>query len=225
MRYQVLLCDVDDTLFDFQAAEKTALQCTLSQSGISADDHTCKLYNRLNEALWKKLERGETTQQLLKVERFRQLLEKLGRPGDALALAELYAHELGQCAQLMPGAEDFMKTVSQKMPVYLVTNGITAIQKSRLALSSLKPYVSGMVISEEVGVKKPDPKMLRIALELSGHTEKEAVMLGDSLTADIAAAQNAGVDSIWLHWGKACGETGATHHAGDLSEALPIILG
>ena len=77
MRYQYLLIDNDNTLMDFNAAEKAALRDTLVASGLPADDETCAAYHRINDALWKALERGETTQPKLKVERFRQLLEVL----------------------------------------------------------------------------------------------------------------------------------------------------
>ena len=78
MRYQYLLIDNDNTLMDFNAAERKALRDTLIAYGLPADDAVCTLYHEINDAQWKALERGETTQKKLKVERYRLLLEQLG---------------------------------------------------------------------------------------------------------------------------------------------------
>lgn len=199
MRYQYLLIDNDNTLMDFSAAEAKALRETLQKAGLPTDEATVEAYSRINDALWKALERGETTQPKLKVERFRQLLEYLHREGDPAALGAAYAVNLGNYADLLPGAEDFLRAVHGRMKIALVSNGVSAIQRSRLAKCPLTPLFDAIVISEEAGVAKPDPRLLEIALEKLGCTDKkQAVMMGDSLTADIAAANNAGLDSIFF---------------------------
>ncbi len=200
MRYQYLLIDNDNTLMDFAAAEGKALLDTLTAYGLPTDEGTVARYHAINTALWAALERGETTQPQLKVERFRQLLEALGRPDlDAAALGAAYAENLGQHADLLPGAESFIRALHGKMKMALVSNGVSAIQRSRLAKCPLTPLFDAIVISEEAGVAKPDPRLLEIALTQLGCTDKtRAVMMGDSLTADIAAAANAGLDSIFF---------------------------
>ena len=199
MRYEYLLIDNDNTIMDFGAAEAKALRETLAAAGLPADEETIAVYSRINDALWKALERGETTQPLLKVERFRQLLEYLEREGDPAALGAAYAANLGNYADLLPGAEEFVRAVHGKMKIARVSNGVSAIQRSRLAKCPLTPLFDAIVISEEAGVAKPDPRLLEIALEQLGCTDKaKAVMMGDSLSADIAAANNAGIDSIFF---------------------------
>lgn len=199
MKYHYLLVDNDNTLMDFGAAEAKALRETLAAAGLPTDEETIAVYSRINDALWKALERGETTQPKLKVERFRQLLEHLHREGDPAALGAAYAANLGNYADLLPGAEEFIRALHGKMKIALVSNGVSAIQRSRLAKCPLTPLFDAIVISEEVGVAKPDPRLLEIALEKLGCTDRaQAVMMGDSLSADIAAANNAGIDSIFF---------------------------
>lgn len=223
MRYELLLCDADDTLFDFHLGEKQALVDTFLSFGLKADEETTTLYHQINDALWKALERGETTQEKLKTERFRQLIaiKKLALTPEEMA--DAYVENLSRQAHLMPGAEAFCKTVSQRMPIYLVTNGISKIQRARFAKSAIAPYIADIIISQEVGTRKPDPKMLEIALEKAGIQKEKAVMLGDSITADIPAAKSAGVDSILICWGKKQAHA-ATYCVDDLSEAQAIIL-
>ena len=224
MRYQYLLIDNDNTLMDFNAAEAKALVDVLTAHNLPTDDATVHRYHEINDALWKALERGETTQPKLKVERFRQLLAVLGREDiDPAAMGAEYAAGLGNHADLLPGAAEFMHAVHGKMKIALVSNGVSAIQRSRLAKCPLTPLFDAIVISEEVGVAKPDPKLLHVALEMLGCTDKsQAVMMGDSLSADIPAAVNAGVDSIFFSL-KGKTSDAATYTVFNHQEALKIL--
>lgn len=224
MKYQYLLIDNDNTLMDFNAAEAKALVDVLKDYGLPTDEQTVHTYHEINDAQWKALERGETTQPILKVERFRQLLAYLGREDIAAEdMSAAYAAGLGNHADLLPGAADFVHAVHGRMKIALVSNGVSAIQRSRLARCPLTPYFDAIVISEEVGAAKPDPKLLHVAMEMLGCTDKsQAVMMGDSATADIPAAVNAGVDSIFFSLkGKTCGQ--ATYTVFSHEEALKIL--
>ena len=109
------------------------------------------------------------------------------------------------------------------MKIALVSNGVSAIQRSRLSRCPLTPLFDAIVISEEVGVSKPNPKMLHVAMEMLGCTDKaQAVMMGDSLSADIGAANNAGVDSIFFSL-KGTTSDKATYTAFSYAEALKIL--
>ena len=224
MRYEYLLIDNDNTLMDFGAAEAKALRETLAAAGLPTDEETIAVYSRINDALWKALERGETTQPKLKVERFRQLLTVLKRHDvDAEVIAAEYAAGLGNHADLLPGAAEFIHAVHGRMKIALVSNGVSAIQRGRLAKCPLTPLFDAIVISEEVGAAKPDPKLLYVAMDMLGCTDKaQAVMMGDSATADIPAAVNAGVDSIFFSLkGKTC--DAATYTVFSHEEALKIL--
>lgn len=225
MRYQYLLVDNDNTLMDFNAAEKKALYDVLTACGLPNDDATCQLYHEINDAQWKALERGETTQAKLKVERYRQLLAHLGRTElSAEAIAAAYEAKLGCHADLLPGAEDFIRALHGKIKIALVSNGVSVIQRGRLSRCPLTPLFDAIVISEEVGAAKPDPKLIEVALEKLGCTDKkQAVMMGDSLTADIAAANNAGVDSIFFSLKGKPGDA-ATYTVFTHEEALKILM-
>lgn len=226
MKYQILLCDIDDTLFDFHRGEHIAIGQTFEHFGIADTPENREAYLRANAEQWKKLERGETTQKELRVDRFRGFLAYAHLEGDAEALSEDYIQTLGQQRIPLEGAVELCETVSQRMPIYLVTNGITRIQKSRMKGSAVEPYVTGMVISEELGVSKPDPAMVLEALAQAGVDDlSRVILLGDSITSDIGAANNAGVDSILFTNGK---DIPADHHATyavkTLKEAAEIIL-
>ncbi len=226
MRYQYLLVDNDNTLMDFDQAEYHALRETLADYQLPGDEATCQAYHHINKALWEALERGETTQKALKVERFAQLLNLLGREDiSAAEVAARYSERLSTHADLLPGAMEFLRAVCGEMKIALVSNGVSAIQRGRLARCPFTPLMDAIIISEEIGVSKPDPRMVEIALESLGCKDKsQAVLMGDSLTADIAAAKNAGVDSIFLNL-KGKDGSAATYTVASLEEAARLLMG
>ena len=200
-RYDLLLCDADDTLFDFKKAEVNAFDEACAAMGFAATKELLATYSVINAALWKLLEQGGITQKVLRVRRFEQFLEAIGRTDlDAQVMAETYANALGQQSVPIEGAVEAIARWSKIVPVIIVTNGISKIQHGRMNGSEVRHYIRGMVISEEVGAAKPDPKMLEIGMEMAGVTDKSRVlMLGDSLSSDIAAAANAGIDACWYN--------------------------
>jgi FMN phosphatase YigB (HAD superfamily) len=101
------------------------------------------------------------------------------------------------------------------------------VQRSRFTDCVLSPYIAGLVISEEVGHAKPHPAMIHKAMELAGVADpRRAVVFGDSVTADIGAARNAGVDSIlYTNGGDAPAGHGADYAAKGFEDALQVILG
>lgn len=227
MPYDLLLSDADGTLFDFAAGEKNAIAETFAAFHVPATEENVSLYHQVNAAQWKLLEKGETTQQKLRTDRFRIFLAESGYAADPVEMGGYFVKQLGQQRILLDGALAFCETVSSHIPVWLITNGISAVQRSRFASCAIKPYISGMVISEEIGHSKPHPAMIHQAMADAGITDKRrAVVLGDSITADIGAANNAGVDSILFTGGKPIPENhGATFAVKTLEEARRIILG
>lgn len=224
MRYDILLVDNDNTLMDFDAAERQALALTLTTFGLPADEATCQAYHEINDSCWKALERGETTQAKLKKDRFRMLMEHLGRRDDMyLEMAVFYEEHLGDYNDLLPGAVELLEALHGRMKLVLVSNGISRTQRRRLATSPITPFFDAIIISEEVGVSKPDPKMIDCALESVGGADRSRViLLGDSATADIAAASAAGVTSLYLdRFGKPCDKADHTVHS--LEEALHFL--
>ena len=225
MPLRVLLADADGTLFDFHRGEAVAIGETFRRFGIPATPGNLATYSRINHAQWLKLERGETTQARLRVDRFTDFLRETGLDGDAQALCDCFVDLLGRQRYTLPGAEAFCRAVSARMPIFLITNGISQIQRSRFGDCALTPYLSGMVISEEVGHAKPHPAMLYRALEMADCAPQDAIVMGDSVTADIAAANAAGMESILFTDGKEPPEGhGATHVARSYQEALDILL-
>ncbi len=226
MSFRVLLADADGTLFDFHKGEAVAIEQAFQMFGIAHTQENKAAYLRANTAEWIRLERGETTQKQLRLDRFVNFLRDIGSSVNAQEMADAFVELLSQQRWPFAYTEALCRRVSEKMPIYLITNGIAQVQRGRFSDCCITPYLSGMVISEEVGAAKPDPAMIFEALKIAGDVPpSDAVVLGDSLTADIAAANNASVKSILFTNGKPIPENhGATWAVQTLEEACELIL-
>lgn len=198
-KYDVLLADNDGTLMDFDCSERIALASAFEKHGIELTQAREARYSEINRLLWEAFERKETTQEALRVDRFRIFLEEIGSDVNPVSLSDVFLDELSKRADEVEGAYEFLQEAVKRVPVIIVTNGIPSVQRSRFAVSRMTPLFTGVVISGEIGVAKPDPRFVEHALRLAGVSKDRALLLGDSLTSDVAAANAAGVDGCWFN--------------------------
>ena len=200
MRYKWLLFDADGTLFDFDRAEASALCKTLEQFGVLFTPERLATYQRINNQLWRALENGLITPGDLKVRRFESFFEELQLDLSPHSFSLAYLEQLGTCSELIAGAVEILQALHTRYQLAIVTNGLKAVQRSRLARSSIRDYIAEMVVSEEVGASKPDQAIFDAAFERIGRPPKsEALMIGDSLTSDMEGGYRYGVDTCWYN--------------------------
>lgn len=199
MKYKAILMDSDETLLNFELAEEKALHILFDHLNMDCDSVSGD-YKRINSGCWAAYEKGEMTQKELRIRRFTDFLALHPSAYPANEVADFYENALSMQHDELPGAYEAAKAISASLPIAIVTNGIATIQRPRMENCSLRPFFSEIVISEEVGFSKPRPEMLLIALQkLGGIDVKDALMIGDSLTSDMRAAQNAGIDFLWYN--------------------------
>ena len=194
-RFDIVLLDADETVYDFKLAEKTAVSLTFEQFGIPPTDEVVSLYSDINLRCWKALERGELAREDLKTVRFQKLFEQVGAaPADYAAVNESYLDNLSRQAFLLDGAWEFVKKLHRYCKIYLATNGLTIPQTGRFRRAAIRPYIDGIYISEQIGHSKPTKEYFDYIFRDLGVTDKSRViMLGDSLTSDMLGGRNAGV--------------------------------
>ncbi len=200
MKYEWLLFDADGTLFDYDRAEATALQRTFEQAGQRFEPAFGKVYRRINHQIWLDFERGRISQARLRAARFERLFDAIGIELDVADFSRRYLENLAQGTYLVDGAQGVVAALHGRVGLMLITNGIGEVQRPRFASSALRDYFADLVISEEVGVAKPDPAIFDVAFEKMGRPSKEDVlMIGDSLTSDIRGGNNYGIDTCWFN--------------------------
>ena len=225
MRYRGILMDADDTLFDFQTANRVAVGLLLNEIGYEHPQRY-EQYQEINHACWKLLEQGKMTQGDLKLARWARFFLRYGINADAKQAAERFVQLLGQQAPMLPNAEAVVRRIAAERPVWVLTNGITEVQKSRMALSPIGDAISGMVISQEAGVSKPDPRIFGIACQRLGMDRREVLMIGDGIASDVVGANRAGIDVCFFNpAGKSLPDgVHAEYEIADLRDCVPIAL-
>lgn len=200
-RYDLFLVDADDTLFDFSRTERDAINGVFDTLPCDVPPAELKeRYHRINKQLWKEVELGTMTTRVLRSERFQRLFDELSLPFSGTEYGEQYIDLLKQGAWLLDGAEEFCRRASAVAPVVIVTNGIADVQRARIDRSPIREFLSGIIISEEVGAGKPDPRMFDAAFRCVHRTDRSgAVMIGDSLTSDILGGFQYGIDTCWVN--------------------------
>lgn len=201
LKYKYLLFDLDHTLLDFDVAEDIALTQLLEEEGVE-DIQTYKdYYVPMNKLLWKDLELKKITKNELVNTRFAKLFAHFGIEKDGAYLAERYQFFLSKQGQIFPGVEDLLKNlIHQGYELCAATNGITYIQTGRLEQSGIAPYFKEIFISEQLHTQKPDAAFYeKIGARIPNFDKKYALMIGDSLSADIQGGNNAGIDTIWYN--------------------------
>jgi len=228
-RYRWLIFDADGTLFDFRLGETTALQQTTRKHDVTYSPDLHDAYSAISAVLWKQFELGGVSLVHLRVERFERLFTELGIDLDAESFNIDFMETLGQQRQLLPGAEAVVRDLSSRFRLLLATNGIAVVQRPRFARSSIRRYFEDVVISDEIGVAKPQTGfMAEAAFSRMGEPRKtEVLMIGDSLSSDIAGGVNFGIDTCWFNPdGLALdGSPKPTYEIADLSEIDSVVSG
>jgi 2-haloacid dehalogenase len=198
--YPWLWFDADNTLFDYNRAEATALRQAFSSLRLPFEDSYLGVYREINQGLWLMLERHEITPAALRLRRFELLLESIQLSSPIDQMSRIYLEQLAVCADLIDGAYEVLQTLAQTSQIVIVTNGLQVVQRGRFARSTIKPFIREIIISEEIGVAKPHAAFFEVASARTGHPPKSDVLLiGDSLTSDIRGGVDYGLDTCWYN--------------------------
>ena len=200
MRYNVVLFDLDYTLFDSAASEHEALKLSFEEFSIPFNEDLKSRYQRINKKLWGDLENNKISLEMLRVQRFKECLDYLGHRLDPIKLADSYTYNLGIHGGLLPGARELLESLKGNVKLALITNGVGITQRARIKKFDLEQYFNAIVISGEFGSSKPNSAIFTESLRLLQHNSKsDVVMVGDSATSDMLGAQNFGIDSCWFN--------------------------
>ena len=209
--YTCLLLDVDNTLLDFDAAERQALTDTLEHFDLPSNTTACELYHQVNGQLWQSLAKGELTRNKLFAVRFARFMQAAGLPdnGKSREINDYYEEQLALHPDIIPGALTALDELAEVATLAIVSNGSAKVQQARIHDSGIDRYVDGIYISERVGASKPAARLFDHALKDLGVTDRSRVLVvGDDLYADIKGGRNAGLDTCWVNFTGAENETG-----------------
>jgi YjjG family noncanonical pyrimidine nucleotidase len=199
--YEGILFDLDDTLIDFKASEKSALALVYENfyRTFSQVDTFTRSFHEINQSLWKAVESTQLPVGQLRLKRFQLLSEALGASLEAEPVAAFYEHQLGTTASWFPGTAEALSLLGRRYKLGIVTNGLTHIQQAKYQHLALGTWFKSFVVSEEVAISKPQKEIFNIALTQLEIAPAHTLMVGDSLTSDYLGSLNAGVDFCWIN--------------------------
>jgi putative hydrolase of the HAD superfamily len=115
-----------------------------------------------------------------------------------LLVDDFYTYFPDTCVPF-PKLHQTLQTLVQKgFALGLVTNGQSTSQNPKIDGLGIRLYFQVVLVSESVGVRKPDPKIFHMALEALQIEPSEAVFVGDNPLADVAGAKAVGMRAIWV---------------------------
>ncbi len=223
MRYSHLLFDLDNTLFDGETSELAAFDHALAAVGVPEARRYLPTYVEINTALWAAVERNELTPNQVQARRFVDLATAANLDADPHVLADQFVTGMGRFGELYPQARGVLEQLASSATLALVTNGLGEVQRARIERLQLEPLFDAIVISGEVGTAKPGAAIFDLAFAALGSPPKaSALMIGDSLSSDIAGGANYGIATCWYNpTGRAGGPTAGIDHEIRSLDQLP----
>ncbi|MDK2634187.1 pyrimidine 5'-nucleotidase [Pantoea stewartii subsp. indologenes] len=196
--WDCILFDADDTLFHFDSY--AGLQRLFAGYDVRFTDQDFADYQAVNKPLWVEYQNGQLSALELQTRRFAGWGQKL-----SVAPAILNDGFLSAMAEIclpLEGADSLMTLLHGRVKMGIITNGFTALQQRRLERTGFLDYFSALVVSEEVGVPKPDARIFDYALAQLGNPPRDRVlMVGDTPESDILGGMNAGIKTCWVDHG------------------------
>lgn len=201
MKFEFLFIDLDNTILDFHRTEYIALGKTLTTFGLEPTEEVRTQYSRINRAHWDMLATGELTREQVLLGRFEKLLALYGIGCDPAQCARCYEGNIARGPHFfLPGAGEALTALSKKYKLYLASNGTVEMQEGKLKNLGIRGLFQDIFVSESMGADKPSRVYFdRCFARIPDFDPSRALMVGDSLNADIQGAINAGIAACWIN--------------------------
>lgn len=192
--------DLDHTLWDFETNSRLTFQKIFNENNIEAKlDDFLFYYVPLNLEYWKLYREERISKSELRYQRLRKSFDRLQYRIDddcINILSDQYIEHLSSFNHLISNAEDVLNYLNTNYRLHIITNGFREIQEKKLKRSGIYSYFDQVVNSEMAGVKKPNPKIFRLALKMANTSAENSLMIGDNIEADILGAKAVGFKAL-----------------------------
>jgi putative hydrolase of the HAD superfamily len=198
--------DLDHTIWDFDKnAQETLhelyLHYKLEELGLASAEAFISTYTENNHSLWADYHVGKITKETLRAERFSRTFIQLGVHPERIPqqFEDDYVRITPYKKNLFRGSEKVLAYLQQKYTLHIISNGFKESTLIKMDVSGLNPYFTNVIISEDVGINKPDKAIFEYALDKAKALKHESIMIGDSIEADIRGAQGFGMKAIYFN--------------------------
>ena len=196
--------DLDHTLWDYETNSINALHELVVHFEFDqqvSSERFIEVYQKVNEKYWRKFNSGKIDREYIKKFRFPEVLKKLNIESKAQTteLNEFFLQNCSTRPTVMPYAHETLAYLKDKYPLAIITNGFPEAQHPKMKSSGLDKYFGDLVISHEVGYRKPDPEIYHLAMERLNAKPGTSVMIGDNPKTDIRGAEKVGMKAIFYN--------------------------
>lgn len=206
MRYRHLFFDLDHTLWDFEQNSRATIGEAVEHFNLQERKpfplkRIFFIYEKINDHHWHLYRQGKLSKADLRLSRFRKTLHELGIKDEVLSeeMSQFYIERSPFKKHLFPGAIPLLEKLQKTHGLHLITNGFKEVQYIKLEESGLRSFFRNVIVSEEVGYKKPQAEVFHYAMNLAGCEAYEALMVGDNIETDIKGAAGAGIDQVFFN--------------------------
>ena len=204
-QYKNLFIDLDDTLYDFSAASQESFRETYDllhyERYFNSFEHFYSIYEPYNLQLWHIYGEGKITKEELNKRRYSYPLEVVGIHDQELA--DTFCREaLGRIPtknKLIEGAIELLEYLHPKYNLYILSNGFKELQSRKMSTAGIDKYFDALILSEDIGVNKPNRELYEYALQKTSSTIEDSIMIGDMFETDIVGAANIGMKQIYFN--------------------------
>lgn len=204
--YKSIFFDLDHTLWDYEGNSRDTLldlydDFELEKNGVSSSQDFFIQFKRVNTELWDLYDTGKIDSEVIRRERFKQVLEAFDAYEEKLSqdISYEYLHACPKKNKLIPNALETVEYLAGKYSLTIVTNGFEDIQHTKLKSNDLYKYFDHVITSQRAGAKKPSREIFDFALNTNTILAQQAIMIGDNLKTDIAGARNASIDTVFFN--------------------------
>ena len=198
-----IIFDADDTIVNHRECEKQALQYMFEKIEEKYDKNYQEIFRPLDKELWDNvaLNKSNIAKELIPEYRFKVFFDMINISyNDYKKANKLFQDVLEHSVALIEKADEAIEYLHNKnYMLFVATNGLVKLQKPRVLNSKIAKFISDIIVSEEVGLAKPNPKIFNVLLERNNLTSNDVIMVGDSLEKDVQGAQNANIKAIWYN--------------------------
>lgn len=229
---KAVFIDIDDTIFSFSEFVKKAMHDGFEKYGLKPyTDEMFPVFEEINNELWQYIEQNVLTLQQLRKIRWNRIFKKIGIAFDGALFENYFCTELWKSAIFEPHALDLIQYLKTRYILCAASNGPYEQQYNRLKVGGIDTYFSHIFISSAIGAGKPDKAYFDYcftALRNNGNKglmPEETIIIGDSLTSDIAGGRNYGMKTCLYTKGKKCESDYkcADYIVSDLSDIMRIL--
>jgi len=196
--------DLDDTLFDHRRSARAGLVALADRYSLRARsiDEIETEYHRLLAELHPRVMAGDLSPDESRRTRYQRLFQFCGTPIDDTQIGEALRVALAAYSDsrsTVEGARELLKDLKADHRIAIISNNFLSEQQEKLRIIGIADYIDELIVSEEVGVMKPDRLIFEVALQRMEARPGDSVMVGDAWESDVVGATQAGIRAIWFN--------------------------